>query len=280
MTQIILGKTGYGKTSYAKKLTNQNYIFLDIETLGGVGYSNFKENSFYILDDLDSYENHRNIIPIVKKVIKSLKNRLIITCHKERHQKFKPILKLCKIHTLPKPSDNFILKLIPKNNLSLSQNKNIIRNADGDIRHSILQANLYSGTVNKKSIKSNIFDVVNMIMNHNLSLSLKSELFFFDYHLSGLFFYENYINKLKYKQAKNNIKTLSDYSDDLSLVDLIEARLNKTKDYTMLPIISDIYVGKLNHFSGKSYLKFPKIFQKKKYEKFDETNYWNLKKKF
>ena len=54
MTQIILGKSGYGKTSYAKKLANQNYLFLDLERIGGVGYSNFKENSFYILDDLDS----------------------------------------------------------------------------------------------------------------------------------------------------------------------------------------------------------------------------------
>ena len=30
MTQIVIGKSGYGKTTYAKKLTNQNYIFLDI----------------------------------------------------------------------------------------------------------------------------------------------------------------------------------------------------------------------------------------------------------
>jgi hypothetical protein len=272
----VIGKSGYGKTTYAKKLANQNYIYLDIEKISGIGYSNFKENCFYIFEDLDTYENHRNIIPIVKKLIKTLKNRLIITCHKEHHQKFKPILKLCKVYTLPKPSQDFILKLMPKNNLSIQQKKNIISVGDGDIRYSIIQSNLYTGPVNKKPIKSNIFDVVNMIMTRNLSLMLKSELFFFDYNLSGLFFHENYISKLKYKQAKNNMKLLSDYADDLSLVDLMETKINKDRNYSSLPMVADIYVGKLNAFSGISYLKFPKIFQKKKYERFDEMNYWKI----
>ena len=79
----------------------------------------------------------------------------------------------------------------------------------------------------KKSIKSNIFDVVNMIMTKNLSLELKSKLFFFDYNLSGLFFHENYISKLKYKKAKNNMNLISDYADDLSIVDLMETKINK-----------------------------------------------------
>jgi hypothetical protein len=274
MTQIIIGKSGYGKTTYAKKIANQNYIYLDIEKISGIGYSNFKDNSFYILEDLDTYESHRNIILIVKKLIKTLKKRLIITCHKEHHQKFKPILKLCKIHTLPKPSTKFILNLMPKNNLSLQQKKNIINSSDGDIQHSILQATLYTGKIDKKSIKSNIFDVVNIIMNNNLSLELKSELFFFDYNLSGLFFHENYISKLKYKKEKNNMNLISDYADDLSVVDLMETKINKDRNYSSLPIVADIYVGKLNAFSGISYLKFPKIFIKKKYERFDEINYW------
>ena len=277
MTQIVIGKSGYGKTTYAKKLTNQNYIFLDIEKHSGIGYSNIKEKCFYILEDLDTYESHRNIIPIVKKLIKTLKTRLIITCHKEHHQKFKPIIKLCKVYTLPKPKTEFILKLMPKNNLSLQQKKNIINSSDGDIQHSILQANLYSGSIDKKSIKSNIFDIVNMIMNKNLSLELKSELFFFDYSLSGLFFHENYIIKQKYKQSKEAMKQISDYVEDLSLVDLMETKINKDRDYSSLPIIADIYVGKLAPFSGLSYLKFPKIFIKKKYEKFNEINYWKLK---
>ena len=183
MTHIVIGKSGYGKTTYAKKLSNQNYILLDIENTGTIGYSTLKKNCFYILEDLDTYESNRNIIVIVKKLIKTLKKRLIITCHK-----VKPILKLCKIHTLPKPSTKFILNLMPKNNLSLQQKKNIINSSDGDIQHSILQATLYTGKIDKKSIKSNIFDVVNIIMNNNLSLELKSELFFFDYNLSGLFF--------------------------------------------------------------------------------------------
>ena len=102
MTQIVIGKSGYGKTTYAKKLTNQNYIFLDIKNHSGIGYSNIKEKYFYILEDLDTYESHRNIIPIVKKLIKTLKNRLIITCHKEYHQKFKPIIKLCKLVNIDK----------------------------------------------------------------------------------------------------------------------------------------------------------------------------------
>ena len=278
MSQIIIGKSGYGKTTYAKKLTNQNYIFLDIEKNCRIGYSTFKKNGFYILEDLDTYESHRNIIPIVKKLIKTLKKRLIITCHKEHHQKFKPIIKLCKVYTLPKPKNEFILKLMPKNNLSLQQKKNIIAVGDGDIRYSIIQANLYTGLVNKKPIKSNIFDVVNMIMTKNLSLELKSELFFFDYNLSGLFFHENYISKLKYKKAKNNMNLISNYADDLSIVDLMETKINKDRNYSSLPIVADIYVGKLNAFSGISYLKFPKIFIKKKYERFDEINYWkNLK---
>ena len=276
MTQIIIGKSGYGKTTYAKKLANQNYIFLDIEKHSGIGYSNLKENSFYILEDLDTYESHRNIIPNIKKLIKTLKKRLIITCHKEHHQKFKPIIKLCKVHTLPKPTQNFILKLMPKNNLSLQLKKNIINSSDGDIQHSILQANLYSGSIDKKSIKSNIFDVVNLIMTKKLSLQLRSELFFFDYSLSGLFFHENYINKLKYKLAKDAMKQISDYAEDLSLVDLMETKINKDRDYSSLPFVADIYVGKLTPFSGISYLKFPKIFQKKKYERFDEMNYWKF----
>ena len=276
MTQIIIGKSGYGKTTYAKNLTNQNYIFLDIEKTGTIGYSTFKKNCFYILEDLDTYESQRNIIPIIKKLIKSLKNRLIITCHKEYHQKFKPIIKLCKVYTLPKPKPEFILKLMPKNDLSLQQKKNIINSSDGDIQHSILQANLYSGSIDKKSIKSNIFDVVNMIMTKNLSLQSRSELFFFDYNLSGLFFHENYISKQKYKQSKEAMKQISDYAEDLSLVDLMETKINKDRDYSSLPIVADIYVGKLAPFSGLSYLKFPKIFIKKKYERFDEINYWKF----
>lgn len=274
MTHIVIGKSGYGKTTYAKKLSNQNYILLNIENTGTIGYSTLKKNCFYILEDLDTYESNRNIVQIVKKLIKTLKKRLIITCHKEHHQKFKPILKLCKIHTLPKPSTKFILNLMPKNNLSLQQKKNIINSSDGDIQHSILQATLYTGKIDKKSIKSNIFDVVNMIMTKNLSLELKSKLFFFDYNLSGLFFHENYISKLKYKNAKNNIKLISDYADDLSLVDIMETKINKDRNYSSLPIVADIYVGKLNHFSGISYLKFPKIIIKKKYDKYNEINYW------
>ena len=277
MSQIIIGKSGYGKTTYAKNLTNQNYIFLDIETICGIGYCNFKENSFYILEDLDTYERHRNIITIIKKLIKAFKNRLIITCHKEHHQKFKPIIKLCKVHTLPKPSTDFILKLMPKNNLSLQQKKNIIRLADGDIQHSILQANLFSGFVDKKSFKSNIFDVVNMIITKNLSLQLRSEWFFFDYNLSGLFIHENYINKLKYKQSTDNMKQLACYAHDLSLADVMETNIKLFFDYSALPFVADLYVGNIAPFSGISYLKFPKIFIKKKYERFDEMNYWKLK---
>lgn len=276
MTQIIIGKSGYGKTTYAKNLTNQNYIFLDIEKHSGIGYSNIKEKCFYILEDLDTYESQRNIIPIIKKLIKTLKNRLIITCHKEYHQKFKPIIKLCKVYNLPKPKTELILKLMPKNDLSLQQKKNIINSSDGDIQHSILQANLYSGSIDKKSIKSNIFDVVNMIMTKNLSLQSRSELFFFDYSLSGLFFHENYISKQKYKQSKEAMKQISDYAEDLSLVDLMETKINKDRNYSSLPFVADIYVGKLTPFSGLSYLKFPKIFIKKKYKRFNEMNYWKF----
>ena len=123
MTLIVIGKSGYGKTTYAKNFSNHNYIFLDIESTLTIAYSTFKKNCFYILDDLDTYESLPNIIPIVYNVIYTFKNRLIITCHKEHHKKFKPILKLCKVYTLPKPKPEFILKLMPKNNLSLQQKK-------------------------------------------------------------------------------------------------------------------------------------------------------------
>ena len=72
------------------------------------------------------------------------------------------------------------------------------------------------------------------------------------------------------------MKLLSDYAEDLSLVDIMETKINKDRDYSSLPIIADIYVGKLAPFSGISYLKFPKIFQKKKYEKFNEINCFKI----
>lgn len=69
MTLIVIGKSGYGKTTYAKNFSNHNYIFLDIESTLTIAYSTFKKNCFYILDDLDTYESLPNIIPIVYNVI-------------------------------------------------------------------------------------------------------------------------------------------------------------------------------------------------------------------
>ena len=265
MAQIILGKSGYGKTTYAKKIAGKNYIFLDIEKFAGIGYGNFKQNSFYILEDLDTYESQRNIIPRVKHTIKTLGKWLIITCHKDHHRKFKPILKLCRVHTLTKPATDLILKLMPNNNLSLVQKKNIIRLADGDIRHSILQATLYTGSINKKPIKSNIFDVVNMIMTKNLSLQLRSELFFFDYRVAGIILHENYMHKIKFKRSKEAMKQLANYADDLSLADIMETTIKQVFDYSALPFVADLYVGKITPFSDLSFLKFTSFTSKKKF---------------
>lgn len=273
MSTLLLSGIGYGKSFICKKFANDNnleYRIVIFENIEVYCKSKFNQKCLFVLEDIDGLISERNCVQKIKKLIKVLGEQLMITCNSKYDPKLKPIIKMCKVQNIKTPTVHFIMNLMTPIQLDNKYKRSIIQVANGDIRFALLQAQLYNGFPTKKDMKCNVFEAVKQIFNRHLSLQEKSELFFFDYNLTGLLLQENYINALKYKKSEKTCKLLSEYSHQLSDVDLLEKRIQNEQDYSTLPIVADIYVGKLEPFSGLSFPKFTKYFQKKKKEKFDE----------
>jgi len=273
MTILILAGTGHGKSYLCKKIAKDNHLeYREIlfENIEVYYKSKFNQKCLFVLEDIDGLISERNCVKYIKKLIRKLGKQLMLTCNSKYDPKLKPIIKMCKVQNIKAPTDSFIMSLMTPIHLDNKYKRSIIQVANGDIRFALLQAQLYNGFPTKKDMKCNVFEAVMQIFNKRLSLQEKSELFLLDYNLTGLLLQENYINALKYKKSEKTCKLLSEYSHQLSDVDILEKRIQNEQDYSTLPIVADIYVGKLEPFSGLSFPKFTKYFQKKKKEKFDE----------
>jgi hypothetical protein len=196
MCSLLLAGCGYGKSYRCKKwarVNNMEYRVVMFENIEGYCKSMFNKKCFFVLEDIDGLIYERNCVQKIKKLIKVLGEQLMITCNSKYDPKLKPIIKMCKVQNIKAPSDSFIMKLMTPIHLDNKYKRSIIQVANGDIRFALLQAQLYNGFPTKKDMKCNVFEAVMQIFNKRLSLQEKSELFFFDYNLTGLLIQENYL---------------------------------------------------------------------------------------
>ena len=283
---VIRGNHGIGKTYTCNTLVKKYNIHIhdiwlpDMEHININSIHCFHNEKIILIDNLDSQlEIDKKCVGVLKKIIQNTAVPIVVICSLEYNRKLLPILQLCEEYKLTRLSDPAILKIMKPIPVSDLHKRQLIKRSNGDMNFIKSQLTFECKTIilnkqTKKSISYNIFDTTKMILNDILSLEERERLFYMDYMTMGLHLHENYMKGFIDKQSpldddedKNkSLNELSNYSTQLSDVDIMEKYMLTDETWDILPIIANMYTMGIG---GKGRIQTPKYqtYRSKKYGK-------------
>jgi len=284
---LISGLTGVGKSLLVElilKENNYNILSLNIdedrdkqtiyETIKPLLKSrktvDGKENAL-VVSDIDCGNDYGFISTLVE-CIKESEIPIICICDDRYNQNIKPILNYCFDIKMTKPSYDEIYALIYKVvtteqiKIGLSQVKNLIEEANGDIRFILnsLQVNMKSKTVNtsKNVTSTNIFNTTGQLFSNDVRLDDKFNIYWLSHDIHTLMIQENYINNtLNTSCPAKKMANLHDSASALSDADLFDSMINGTNwEFESYVALSTIRAT--SKCNKKGFVKFPQFFGK------------------
>lgn len=263
----ITGSIGCGKTLLVKLIAKELKLKLINVNPNDVNETELKklfQKSFFkriiLFDDIELYRG-----PIKKMIFseskKKAKNILVFFTSKEKMTGCKHI-KQFKLRKLTDVQvSKLIKKIIKEEKIKVSKNKlediilKIIKSSNYDIRNTILTLENLC-TSNKKSIKLSkafneeikrscidsdieLFDSFKIIFNKKETLKKKEDVFYNNQFMISFLLYDN-IQNIK----ECSINELSYIYDTFSESDIIDQKIMKNQDYSLMPYKSILTVAK------------------------------------
>ncbi|MCQ2817761.1 MAG: AAA family ATPase [archaeon] len=247
------------------------------------------DKNLIVMDEIDGMAGNEDKggIKALIGIIKKTKNPVVFICNDPYNQKLKSLLSYCLHIKFEKPSIEEVFKgmqkIIKKENLSLTEEelRYIIQSFDCDIRQIITYLQMFKNRkegkaydkkecdnyLKDKSVLLTAFDVCKILLTGNKQkqyfkvdgLDSLLNLFFVDFELIPNLIQENYIYAYN-----NDLKSISEAADYMSLGDCIDRTLHTRNEWSLLPdegmfnsiIPSMIIKGSMEH------PKFPSLFSK------------------
>ena len=250
---LIKGDIGYGKTFIINELCKQHNLILikiELDDLTPINLNisdSFTSKKLLVIEDLNmQLIIYPKALDKLKKIIKIIKKPLIITCLNEFHSKLKPIENKCVIYKIIKKSLNAFNKILSPYKINPQLKRFYIQKSNGDIRNAIINCNLQCKIITQKNHNYDIFTTIKKLLNSQIDQNIKFNLIN-DYDFIVKMLYKNYLNSVNSFEINDyeKIELLSNYSDDLSCIDLFN-----WGDWESLEIISSIMIGRTHkHFN-------------------------------
>jgi replication factor C subunit 1 len=252
-----------------------------------------KQNIF-VIHDIDCYDDYGFISNIVD-CLKKTKIPVIATCNDRYDQKLKPLLAFCLDAKFQKPNMNDIMKyvkpIVSKESIKISDVnlKQIIENADSDIRNTLHNLQLFSKNTNttpdtnhKDKTNTNIFELTKQFMSQNTEMDDKQRIFWMNSDLFPLMIHENYpMNNIKMKNEATYLNNIADSIQCLSDIDLFDKDVHMNGNWELMPYISWLSIKSVNNCHSKALIKFTSFFEKRvsKKQTMNYDNYCHKKSK-
>ncbi|GAB6018816.1 replication factor C subunit 1 [Chamberlinius hualienensis] len=253
------------------------------------GNSERAHNHCLLMDEVDGMAGNedRGGVQQLIQLIKNSQIPIICMCNDRQHQKIRSLANYCFDLRFQKPSveslKNAMMTVCGKEGIKISAQdlESIIIGANQDVRQVLHHLSMW--TVNdknlnecdvskeakkaKKDIKLNPFEAVRLVFSSEarktMSIHDKSDLFFYDYSLSGLFVQENYLSvspDAVSKQKSSHIDLVSKVADSICTGDLIEKLIRSEGHWNLLPteaMFASVIPGNLVEGHLSNMINFP-----------------------
>jgi len=232
------------------------------------------QENVLLFSDIDTISDY-GFISSLTEIMKSSEIPIICICDNRYDQSIKPILNYCTDFKMTPPKYDDIYPLIY--NIVINENikigikgvKNLYENSNGDIRFILnsLQLNIKKTETKceketKETYKNiqnlNIFDTTGKLLNMDLTLNDKYNLYWMAQDIHSLMIQENYINStLNCKNEVTKFDNMSYSADALSDTDLYDMNIQNTLNWEMEKFIATSTIQATTKCNKKGLIKFP-----------------------
>jgi replication factor C subunit 1 len=235
-----------------------------------------------VVSDIDSSSGDYGFISSLVECIKETQIPIICICDDRYSQNIKPILNYCLDIKMAKPKFQevypLIYKVVTEEQIKTSKSKidKLYEESNGDIRYMLntLQLGINKCNTSKNIQSSNIFETTGQLLNMDISLEDKFNIYWSANDIHTLMIHENYIGSaLNVRDEIKKLENISYSAHTISDVDVLDATFN----FDLQSYVAFNTVKATVKCNKKGHVKFPQFLgristtNKNKKDKLDYT---------